>query len=190
MHLEPIWRAPIQQQVYRELIDAFSYPGKIKHFGAVLAHNVALDAVLATLVDGESRVADTIGHLDPMQWSRLQAQSVEVSEAQFIVAHGKQLTQLRPHLGSLVSPEYGATLLLTVEKFSTDQNQGLTLQLTGPGIETTSTLYVEGLHQAWIEQRAIWNQDFPLGVDMILVSSDAMVALPRTTHIQLQTKEN
>lgn len=189
MHLEPTWQAPVQQQVYRELLDAFSYPGQIKNLKAFIADNHALNAVLATLLDGESRVADCIEHLKPAQWSLLQAQKTEVNEAQFIVAAGKQVTQLNPNLGSLASPEYGATLILTVDGFYS-QSHALNLKLTGPGIATTATLEVEGLSQEWLKQRLQWNQHFPLGIDMILASPDAIVALPRTTHIQLQTKEN
>lgn len=189
MHLEPIWQAPIQQHVYRELLDAFSYPGQVKSLNPLIADNHALNALLATLLDGESRLADTIGHLKPAQWSLLQAQKVKVNEAQFIVACGNQFTQFYPNLGSLASPEYGATLILTVEGFYS-QGHALNLQLKGPGIATTSILDVEGLSEKWLEQRTEWNQHFPLGVDIILASPDAIVALPRTTHIQLQIKEN
>lgn len=189
MHLEPIWRAETQQHVYRELLDAFSYPGKVKTLNALIAENHAIDAVLATLLDGESRLADTIGHLNATQWSLLQAQQVDTNEAQFIVAQGDQFTELCPNLGSLASPEYGATILLIVHGFSS-QNNALGLHLNGPGIATTSMLDVEGLSEEWLKQRAKWNQHFPLGVDIILASPDAIVALPRTTHIQLQTKEN
>lgn len=189
MHLEPIWQATIQQHVYRELLDAFSYPGQVKNLNAFIANNHALNAVLATLLDGESRLADCIEHLKPSQWSLLQAQKVEVNQAQFIVASGKQFTQLCPNLGSLTSPEYGATLILTVDGFYS-QGHALSLQLKGPGIAATAMLEVEGLSQEWLEQRTKWNQYFPLGVDIILASPDTIVALPRTTHIQRQTKEN
>ena len=189
MHLEPIWQVPIQQQVYRELLDAFSYPGKVLTLHNLIAHNTARDAVLATLIDGESRLADTTGQLSPALWSLLQAQKTVSNEAQFIIADGQQFKEFSPNLGSLASPEHGATIILTVDRFSS-QNNALTLQLNGPGIETTSILYVEGLNRKWLEQRTEWNQHFPLGIDFILVSSNEVAALPRTTHIELQTEEN
>lgn len=189
MHLEPIWQAPVQQQVYRELLDAFSYPGQVKKLNALITDHHALNAVLATLLDGESRLADITGQLKPTHWPLLQAQNVEVEEAQFIVADGKQWTGLHPNLGSLASPEHGATLILIVDGFYS-QSDAVSLHLKGPGIATTTMLEVKGLSQQWLEQRAQWNQHFPLGVDMILVSPNAIVALPRTTHIQVQTKEN
>ena len=188
MHLEPIWQAPVQQQVYRELLDAFSYPGQVKKLNALIADHHALHALLATLLDGESRLADTTGQLKATHWSLLQAQNFAVEQAQFIVADGKQSTELHPNLGSLASPEHGATLSLMVEGFYS-HGHAVSLQLKGPGIATTTMLDVEGLNQQWLEQRAQWNQHFPLGVDIILASPNAIVALPRTTHIQVQTKE-
>ncbi|MCU4335455.1 phosphonate C-P lyase system protein PhnH [Acinetobacter pittii] len=189
MNLKPIWQAQVQQQVYRELLDAFSYPGKVKILVPLIAEGDAIDAVLATLLDGESRLADTTGRLSTAQWSLLQAQQAQANDAQFIVAEGKHFTDFCPNLGSLDSPEHGATVMLMVNTFK-PQADALALQLTGPGIATASLLYVDGLSQEWIEQRAQWNEHFPLGIDMILASQHEIVALPRTTRIQLQAKDN
>ena len=42
-----------------------------------------------------------------------------------------------------------------------------------------------GLHPDWIAAREEWNADFPLGVDLILVDKTKLVAMPRTTRINV-----
>jgi alpha-D-ribose 1-methylphosphonate 5-triphosphate synthase subunit PhnH len=55
--------------------------------------------------------------------------------------------------------------------------------LSGPGIETLAVLSLQGLDLSWLQQRSQWNSAFPMGVDMLLVAHDGLVALPRTTRI-------
>ena len=168
-----VWRAPNQQTVFRQLMRAFSFPGRIE----TLADGEALTQTLATLVDREATLADPQNLLDALTLQRLQARMTEPEHAQFIVADGSQSPTFEPSLGTLESPEFGATILLKVASLG----EGMHWQLTGPGIANTQALTISGLNPAWLARRQVWNEGFPLGVDLILVDTNCVVALPRTT---------
>lgn len=189
MNIHSIWQASTQQQVYRELLDAFSRPGSIKNINAYALDREAYQAVLATLLDGEATLADTTQQLSEVDWSLLQAKSKAAEHAQFILVNGQQAPSLNPLLGSLESPEFGATICIQVFDFEKNIDS-IALTLSGPGIDVQQDLCINGLHLAWLQQREQWNCNFPLGVDFILASPTEIVALPRTTKIQLQPQVN
>ena len=105
--------------------------------------------------------------------------------------HGRQPPDAgwQPSLGTLESPERGATLVLTVDALSdaavTYTDSVLDLRLEGPGIPGTRMVSVTGLDPGWLAQRAAWVGAFPLGVDLVLAAPHALVALPRTTRIAI-----
>lgn len=168
------WGAPRQQTVFRQLMRAFSFPGRIE----TLADGEALTHTLATLVDREATLADPQNLLDALTLKRLQARMTGPEHAQFIVADGSLPPIFEPSLGTLESPEFGATILLKVRALG----DGIGWQLTGPGIAATQAMAITGLDPVWLEHRQVWNDGFPLGVDLILVDAHSFVALPRTTH--------
>jgi alpha-D-ribose 1-methylphosphonate 5-triphosphate synthase subunit PhnH len=167
------WAAPRQQTVFRQLMRAFSFPGRIQ----TLTEGEALTQTLATLVDREATLADPQDLLNALTLKRLQARMTAPELAQFIVADGSVPPLFEPCLGTLESPEGGATILLWVNALG----KGAQWQLTGPGIATTQALAISGLDPAWLARRQDWNEGFPLGVDLILVDTNSVVALPRTT---------
>lgn len=168
-----VWSAPQQQTVFRQLLRAFSFPGRVE----TLADGNALTQTLATLVDREATLADPQNLLDALTLKRLQAHMTAPELAQFIVADGNLPPLFEPSLGTLESPELGATILLTVAALG----QGAAWQLCGPGIAATQALAIAGLDPAWLAHRQVWNDGFPLGVDLILMDANSVVALPRTT---------
>ena len=177
------WTALRQQSVFRQLLTAFSYPGRVETLVALTDPSDALTPTLATLLDGAVSLADPDGLVSPLTRKRLQVTlSHDTGTAPFVVAQGSRPPSFTPCLGSLESPEYGATLLLRVDLLG----QGPLLQLEGPGINGAIPLCVTGLHARWITQRNEWNAGFPQGVDMILFDKQRIVALPRTTRITLQ----
>jgi alpha-D-ribose 1-methylphosphonate 5-triphosphate synthase subunit PhnH len=169
------WSSPQQQIVFRQLLRAFSFPGRIQ----TLVDTTVFTHTLAVLVDRETTLADPQHLLDALTLKRLQARRTTPELAQFIVADGSLPPTFEPRLGTLESPEYGATILLKVAVLG----HGNRWQLTGPGIATTGELATTGLHPDWLLQRQIWNAGFPLGVDLILLDANSLVALPRTTSV-------
>lgn len=176
------WQPLTQQAVFRRLMRAFSYPGRVETLCDAEHDNMhtgALPRVLATLMDAEVTLADPDGLLDPHMLTLLEACTRPADLAQFIVARGDRAPQFSPALGSLESPEHGATVILAVECLG----EGSALHLSGPGVDGMTSLQVRGLDPGWLTARSNWNAGFPLGVDWILVDAQRLVALPRTTRI-------
>lgn len=179
---ENIWQADVQQRVFRELVEAFSRPGDIREIGDCVNGAVAQRAVLATLMDGEMTLADPHGQIAAADWPLLQAKPAVGERARYVAANGSRAPDFEPALGSLESPEFGATVLLEVASLG----QGaLSLELAGPGINGPRQLRLDGLHPDWLTRRADWVGSFPLGVDLLLSDTQRIVALPRTTQIHL-----
>lgn len=174
------WAASSQQTIFRQLMRAFSYPGRIETLANSGAQ--ALTLTLAAMIDRGTSLADPQNLIDDLTRQRLQAPLTVAERAHFVVADGTRSPTFTPALGSLESPEHGATIVLTVVALG----MGPDCQLEGPGIAGSQSLAVTGLESSWIEQRRSWNAAFPLGVDMILLDSIHAVALPRTTRITLK----
>jgi alpha-D-ribose 1-methylphosphonate 5-triphosphate synthase subunit PhnH len=98
------------------------------------------------------------------------------------VADGHRAPDFQPMLGSLESPEFGATVLVKIDCVG---EGALTLELAGPGVDGRRTLCLAGLHPDWLTRRADWVGGFPLGVDLLLSDATRIVALPRTTRIRI-----
>lgn len=175
-----IWQAPRQQTAFRQLMTAFSYPGRV----VPLADGAesALLLVLTPLVDSACALADPLHALSSDDLRRLGVRSASVEAAEFVLADGNRLLEATPRLGSLENPEQGATVVMRVSRFG----EGPHLRLTGPGIQHEQVLQVSGIDPGWWKQRSEWNAHFPLGVDLILVSGHEVAVLPRTTHINLK----
>jgi alpha-D-ribose 1-methylphosphonate 5-triphosphate synthase subunit PhnH len=176
-----VWQPRMQQQLFRSLLDAFSYPGRI---AACANHSEpAWLAILAALVDGETTLADPQQMLDESWWPKLEARCAAPEQSAFVLLDGRHAPDLNPRLGTLEAPEAGATLLLRVDSLRNDSGGELSLHLSGPGIRQHVVLGVSGLHPAWIVARNAWVANFPLGTEMVLCDETRFVALPRTTRI-------
>lgn len=173
------WLPATQQRAFRQILRAFSYPGRV----CVLDSEApsALPLLLATLVDGGIRLADPHTLLNEDDRRRLGAASALPENAQFIVHPGSCSPDFHPALGSLEIPEQGATVIL----LATDLESGSCLRLAGPGIADETSITVKGVDPAWWDQRMEWNASFPLGVDLMLIAGRKVVALPRTTRIAM-----
>jgi alpha-D-ribose 1-methylphosphonate 5-triphosphate synthase subunit PhnH len=88
-------------------------------------------------------------------------------------------------LGSDEVPQDGATLVVEVEGL----HHGARMQLTGPGIETTQPMQVAGVPEAFWRWRLDLEAQRPRGVDLLFVHGQELMALPRSTRLQLQQQE-
>ncbi|OGS90806.1 MAG: phosphonate C-P lyase system protein PhnH [Gallionellales bacterium GWA2_59_43] len=175
-----IWHPAQQQRLFRSLLDAFSYPGRIQTCPLQAEPCIAL---LGALLDGQTTLSDPQDMLQGSLWPKLEAQRVPYELAAFILLDGSRAPERVPSLGTLEAPEGGATLLLRVASLQEESAGALSLQLSGPGIRQPVTISVDGLHQDWITARNDWVGSFPLGVDLVLCDAQRFVALPRTTRI-------
>jgi alpha-D-ribose 1-methylphosphonate 5-triphosphate synthase subunit PhnH len=172
-----VWQPSHQQSAFRQLMTAFSYPGRVVPLAS--GAESARMLVLSTLVDSACALADPQRTLSQDDLRRLGARPASVETAEFVLADGQHLLQATPRLGSLENPEQGATVVMRVTGFGV----GAGLYLTGPGIQREQLLQVEGIDPCWWARRSDWNSHFPLGVDFILVAAREVAVLPRTTRM-------
>lgn len=179
MDAENLWQGSVQQSIFRELLESFSRPGEVRDLTDWINGTSARRIVLATLMDGETTLADPHGIIAPQDWPLLQAQRGTPETARYVAIDGSRPPDFQPALGSLESPEFGATLLISVDAIGSG---ALPMSLSGPGIDGQRTLLLNGLHIDWLEHRADWVAAFPLGVDILFCDAQRIVALPRTTR--------
>jgi alpha-D-ribose 1-methylphosphonate 5-triphosphate synthase subunit PhnH len=183
------WTPQAQQTTFRAVLDGFARPGTL-----VPTQDNGTDAVLmflSAVLDESVSLADPLGLLGADTRRLLLAPTAPADQARFALLNGRQppAAGWPPSLGPLVSPELGATLVLTVDALNdaavAHTDSVLDLRLEGPGIPGTRLVSVTGLDPGWLAQRAAWVSAFPLGVDLVLAAPHALVALPRTTRIAI-----
>lgn len=181
MTIDSIWTPETQQRVFRRLVNAMARPATLWDLSDLIGNKPSWEAVLSTLVDGSVYLSDPNDLLDDQSWQFFQAGASAPEKAGYILANGASHPKYEPKLGSLESPEDGATLLLCVARLG---GSGTLLTCSGPGIKNTHDLCVHGLAPLWLKRRLQWNKGFPLGVDFILADDQSIAALPRTTHVK------
>ncbi|MEM9160580.1 MAG: phosphonate C-P lyase system protein PhnH, partial [Verrucomicrobiota bacterium] len=93
--------------------------------------------------------------------------------------------------GVLTYPELSATFILQVTGLSSSPEAGMVgIDITGPGVKESATVYVGGLNPGWVDSLMEKNSEFPLGVDAILVADSAngtpeVMCLPRTSSLKI-----
>jgi alpha-D-ribose 1-methylphosphonate 5-triphosphate synthase subunit PhnH len=182
--------APVlaSQAVFRAVMDAFARPGEIKPLPGASAAPAPLSATVAALA---SALLDyeTPLWLDPVlaraprvvEWIRFQTgapMTVDPRQAAFaIVADPAQAPPFDLFaLGTAEYPDRSTTFMLQVQRFG----RGECLSLSGPGIAERTTLAAEPLPLDFRDRLSANRALFPRGVDVILVSPEAVAALPRS----------
>ncbi|RTZ18266.1 phosphonate C-P lyase system protein PhnH [Vibrio aquaticus] len=191
------------QHCFRQLLTALSEPGKLitldRCSGFSSMHSAATQTLL-TLTDNTT----------PLWLSKSYASqstlienlrfhcgvSIEPSQekASFAVIAEQDLAEFSWgdaafYVGNEEYPDSSTTVIVELKALSlaSEQTTSQVLRLTGPGIKTQveidSDLMPASLI-AFLEQR----QDqfaFPIGIDLLLVSGEALLAIPRTTKIEV-----
>ena len=190
--LAPGFTDPVHdsQSTFRTLLDALARPGRIMHIDVALAAQVtatpvAALAALYALCDFATPVwlaEDNPALASALRFHTGAPLAHTPAQATFAwVANADALPPLDQFaLGEQETPEYSATLLIQVDSLSS----GTKLRLSGPGIEHTETLALQGLPAGFWRQRAELAPLFPCGVDLYLVCGDALVGIPRTTRVE------
>ena len=173
----------VAQRAFRQVLEAFARPGTIGQIDAFpksgetapvlgcfeTAVRLFVDQAVAFCAVGAA------SH-DVSCWLTVQthAKQAQAQEADFVLA---------PVASDAVHAE-GATVVLLVDSISAVPAKGLTrLDLSGPGIEKTAELYVS--QAEWAHARAERADEYPCGIEVLLVDGDGNVAaLPRTTRIE------
>ncbi|MEM1107096.1 MAG: phosphonate C-P lyase system protein PhnH [Planctomycetota bacterium] len=183
MTLDPIWQPRLQQRIYRALLEAHSFPGRVFDLPGELHDQTATLAVLATLFDTSTSFCDADGLISPEDQLRLEASSATADEADFVLFQADLAPPegFTPRLGDVYHPHEGATLVLYGRSITEGHTR---FELSGPGIESTQSLHLAGFDTAWFAQREQWVSAYPIGVDLIFCDASRITAIPRTTAMR------
>ncbi len=184
---DPVFDA---QRCFRAVMRALAYPGRLEAVPVSLTPpegvTAAAAGVLLTLAD-----MDTPLWLDPSlpgsqagTYFRFHCGCPLVQapdRAAFALVCGPQGV---PRLDSFApgTPEYpdrSTTVLVQVPELHRDR--GMVLQ--GPGINGRARLEVPGLGSSFWKHFREQHELFPTGVDVLFLTGDGVVALPRTTRV-------
>ena len=178
------------QRVFRALLDATSRPGRVVTPPAPpeipAALHPATAAVCLALLDFETPlwlagpdIAETRAWLAFHAGCPFAATPDQAAFA--LVTAVNALPALDGFaLGSDEMPERSTTLILQVDRLEAGRGK----RLSGPGIDGTALLAVEGPTDAfWVERAAACGL-FPRGLDVIFIDGTALAALPRTTQVE------
>lgn len=194
------------QTVFHTLMETLSRPGTIGQLpvtapkqdphDAALLPLLSLSDIMTTLsvVDAKPTVNDP----DPTataqqlieQVSRITSAKIVVPQhARFALAIGEATNFTHLNVGSHWSPETGAMLVQQVADICLDpsESSATAWHLSGPGIpaDTRRILDCHGLSPAWLQTRNALCDNYPAGVDCLLIAQDGRITgLPRTTRIQ------
>lgn len=167
------------QQVFRALVRALSYPGRLESFPARSLRQ-AFRLIGLTLVDGNVGVwapswllSDLRGQ-DPRPVALEAADFVFAEQLESLPAGPDSLLALKR--GTHLEPEAGATLIL-----GAPLGRGSPVLLRGPGIAGEIQLAV-GLPSAFWQLRS-QILAYPLGVDILLTDGPQVVGLPRSVEV-------
>jgi len=181
--IDAIWQAETQQKIFRALLNCMSLPGEIADLSPYLGNSSALLGVLATLLDGTVSLSDEDELISQQVRHLLQAHTASSEIANFVVKDATKPPQegFLPNLGELPNPEKGATLILQGETLGVGD---LPLLLRGPGVNGTRKVSIAEFHPEWFIHRQQWVENFPLGIDLFLVTFTQVMAIPRAITIE------
>ncbi len=181
------------QSLFRTLLDCMSRPGKIGRIepascGLSFSFTDYTLGVAITLLDQEVtfHVYNDRNNSSVQLQMYTMSRQVSMEECDYFFVNGNENFDVsRLKKGILEFPDESATVICQVRKLSGERilrPDAIKLQLQGPGIRDTNTLYIYGLNQQVIEPWQQCNQEFPLGLDWIFVDEDGKVCcIPRST---------
>ena len=192
------------QRSFRQVLDAFARPGEVRAIEpddaddarpasfegslCALARLFVDQAVTFAVEDAESDAASRY------LASETHARRTSGDLADFVIVPGRADAQLacdavacaKP--GTPASPELGATVLLGCARIAQGDadNPGMrSVAVSGPGVKDVNRFCVDRVE--WAAGREARGDEFPCGIDLVLVAPDgAVVAIPRTSAVVVE----
>jgi alpha-D-ribose 1-methylphosphonate 5-triphosphate synthase subunit PhnH len=180
------------QVTFRTVMDAMARPGRIRPLVSDLSPPAPLSpaaaAIALTLLDYEASFwldAPLARAPEVANWLHFHTGAPRADapdEAAFAFsADPASAPALEAFaLGSMEYPDRSTTLVLQLDSIS----DAALMRLSGPGIEGECKFAAAPLPDDFIGQAERNRACFPRGIDLILVSADKIVALPRSTRIE------
>lgn len=176
------------QRNFRELLQAMARPAAPRAMPVVAPAPApilpATMAALLTLCDADTTLwlqqsdDELAAHLRFHAGVKLVANPVDADFA--VITEPASMPALATFAhGDIRYPDRSATLIVQVDSFT----EAVGKRFSGPGIRDVERLLIEGLPAAFWQQRASLLAQLPLGIDLIFIAGDRMVALPRTTRV-------
>ena len=179
------------QATFRSVMDAMARPGSVQQVmasvGAPWMVMRGTAAIALTLFDHDTPV-----WLDPKmsetsevaKWLKFHSGAPVVEDASIcsfaLIGDGAALPDLSCFsFGTSQYPDRSTTLILQVESLA----EGTPYELHGPGIDGTATLRASIAPKDLFGRLTVNETLFPRGIDVVLVSGEAIVAIPRTTRL-------
>jgi alpha-D-ribose 1-methylphosphonate 5-triphosphate synthase subunit PhnH len=186
------------QRAFRIILDAFSHPGMVYNaaafeLSAPAGFSKANTLIALSLFDNNISFSvsnDYANEVELFIMVNTNAKQESFQNADYVFLKGQQdiVSFLDAcNKGDLMYPEKNATVIIEVTQISNQpfHNQSINLLLSGPGIENTNNLYVQGIHPANIELLKVINAEFPLGIDILFTDPIGQIcAITRSTIIQ------
>ena len=192
--LAPAFAEPVleAQSAFRAVMNAISRPGLVQELRRDLSPPAPLSAgaaiVALTLFDYETPDwldASLAGADDVSRWLRFHTGAPITSDPQqaafALIADAVGSPDFIGFaLGTLDYPDRSTTLILQVESLS----DGHTMALNGPGIDGVQMMTAGPLPENFVRRMTDNRALSPRGVDVLLVTDDAVAAVPRSTRIE------
>jgi alpha-D-ribose 1-methylphosphonate 5-triphosphate synthase subunit PhnH len=179
------------QSTFRSVMDAMARPGTVQRIEASVGVPAPMmrgsAAIALTLFDQDTpvwldqRLAAT---MDVAKWIKFHTSAPVVADPAVcsfaVVADAAALPAFdRFAFGSGEYPDRSTTILLQVASLS----EGPVYELRGPGIDGATILRAAIGVPDLLDRLALNAKLFPRGIDLVLVSGESVVALPRSTRL-------
>jgi alpha-D-ribose 1-methylphosphonate 5-triphosphate synthase subunit PhnH len=188
------------QACFRGVLRALSHPGRAEELPATQDAGpprlaAATVALLLTLLDADTavRLHGALHDASVLAWLRFHTGTREAKADEavpFTVARADQLNAALWSglpLGSDEAPQDGGTLIVELPA-STETFRAAPLHrlaLRGPGVPGERLIDVAGVPRAFWAWRVSLRPQFPRGFDLLLVRAREVIAIPRSTHVEV-----
>ncbi len=179
------------QQFFREVLDAFSHPGRIVTLANVPSGpgviSQATVAYLLTLADRDTPLwlAPAFDTPEVRDYLRFHTGAPIVEDRAAATLAVLPCDDAEPFEGFAIGtdtyPDRSATLLIEVPALSA----GPLRIARGPGIKGETQLAIAGLNDGFWQQCATNHALFPCGVDLVFTAGSQLLALPRSISVEV-----
>jgi alpha-D-ribose 1-methylphosphonate 5-triphosphate synthase subunit PhnH len=179
------------QSTFRSVMDAMARPGSVQQVVATVGTPGPImrgtAAIALTLFDHDTPVwldAKMSETTEVAKWLKFHSGAPVVEDSSIchfaLIGNGSALPDLsRFSFGTSEYPDRSTTLILQVDSLK----HGSGFELRGPGIDGTATLRAMIEPKNLFERLAVNEALFPRGIDVVLVSGESIVAIPRTVRL-------
>jgi len=174
------------QATFRALLTSLSRPGSVVDLpvpglGAAVVPLALADVETTVAVVGDPEVAEIV-----VRATGAAASPVEDAELVACCGRTAPTTMARLSRGSALAPELGTKVGIDCDRLVAGGPGQVRLTVSGPGVEGTRRLGVDGLEAGVLEAVAAANADPPVGIDVWLVDRHGhIVGLPRSCRLEV-----